>query len=436
MIPQPRLIVILLLLLIPFVAGIWIPVATTVGQYILVFLLVLLVVDLSLSSSFKHIKVERKVSEAMSVGVPNPVKLEIQNRNPQTVKLQLHDEPPQPSTIEGLPATVVLRPQRETDVTYHALPARRGKNSFGRLFLRMKSRFGFWLLFEERAIPQPVDIFPDIQTVRQVELLARQNRLAEAGVRMSRFLGRGSEFERLREYRRGDEYRSIDWKATARRRELISREYTVEKNQNLLFLLDCGRGMCNEVDNISHFDRALNSLILLSYVALRQGDTVGVLAFSNRLEQSVRPMRGKASLQKMVRQMYELQPRYESSDYALMAEQLRKRYRKRSLVILLTYAMDEVHLESISRQLRQIRSPHLMLTAFLMNEPLQARYEVVPENNLEAFQVAAAGEMIATQSKQLQRLRQSGLLVMESLPTQLSSRLINEYLDIKARHLL
>ncbi|MAT15334.1 MAG: hypothetical protein CMJ46_08705, partial [Planctomyces sp.] len=432
----PRLLALLVLLIIPFTVGIWLPTATTVGQIGLVFLLVLLVVDLSLSPSFKQIRIERSVSEAMSVGVPNPVKLNIQNRNGQKVELRLHDEPPEPSTLEGLPARIVLRPQRETSITYHALPERRGPNAFGRLFLRMRSRFGFWQLFEERVINQPVDIFPDIQTVRQVELLARQNRLAEAGVRMSRFLGRGSEFERLREYRRGDEYRSIDWKATARRRELISREYTVEKNQNLLFLIDCGRGMCNEVNNISHFDRALNSLILLSYVALRQGDSVGVLAFSNRLERSVRFMRGKASLQKLVRQIYDLQPRYESSDYALMAEQLRKRYRKRSLVVLLTYSMDEVHLETISRQLRQMRTPHLILTAFLMNEPLQARYEEIPDNHIEAFQVAAAGEMIATQSRQLMRLRQSGLLVLESLPTQLSTRLINEYLDIKARHLL
>ncbi|MEZ6049122.1 MAG: DUF58 domain-containing protein [Planctomycetaceae bacterium] len=436
MIPQPRLIILMLFFLLPFIVGIWLPEGTTIGRIGLVAFLVLVTFDYFLSSDFKKILVERSVSEAMSVGVPNPVKLIVQNRNPATIILQLHDEPPEPSTLEGLPVTIVLRPQRETSVSYHAIPARRGKNSFGRLFLRLSSRFGFWLLFEERVLEQPVDIFPDIQTVRQVELLARQNRLAEAGVRMSRFLGRGNEFERLREYRRGDEYRSIDWKATARRRELISREYTVEKNQNLLFLLDCGRGMCNEVDNISHFDRALNGLILLSYVALRQGDSVGVLAFSNKLEQSVRFMRGRASLQQLVRQTYELQPRYESSDYALMAEQLRKRYRKRSLVILLTYAMDEVHLETISRQLRELRTPHLILTAFLMNEPLQARYETIPETNLEAFQVAAAGEMIATQSRQLVRLRQSGLMVLESLPTQLSSRLINEYLEIKARHLL
>lgn len=249
-------------------------------------------------------------------------------------------------------------------------------------------------------------------------------------------MGRGNEFERLREYRRGDEFRSIDWKATARRQELVSREYTVEKNQNVIFLLDCGRGMCNEINNISHFDRALNSLILLSYVALRQGDSVGVIAFSNQLEQWVRPMRGKASLQKMVRQIYELQPRYESTDYALMAEQLNKRCRKRSLVILLTYAMDEVHLQTISQQLRKIRSPHLFLTAFLKNVPLQERYESIPATNLDAFQIAAAGEMLATQTRQIATLQQTGLLVLEASPQELSSRLINEYLEIKARHLL
>ena len=269
-----------------------------------------------------------------------------------------------------------------------------------------------------------------------VELLARHNRVAEVGVRLSQLRGRGTEFDRLREYRREDEYRSIDWKATARTRQLVSREYVVERNQNILFLLDCGRSMCNEFGGITHFDRALNAAILLSYVALRQGDTVTMLACSHRVERYVPTLRGATSMKSLVRQTFDLEPSQQATDYGLMAEQLRHRHRKRSLVVLLTHAIDEVHLESIGQTLRQLKYPHLVLGAFLKNVPLHERMTAIPRTDFEAFQVAAAADLIGAQSRRIAEFEQHGLLVIDALPDQLSSQLISRYLDIKARHLL
>ena len=194
--------------------------------------------------------------------------------------------------------------------------------------------------------------------------------------------------------------------------------------------------MCNELDGITHFDRALNAVILLSYVALRQGDTVGVLACSNRVERWVPPVRGAAAIQTLIRQTYDLEPNYNASDYSLMVEELRRRHRKRSLVIFVTHALDEVHMKSISQHLRQIRSPHLVLGAFLRNVPLHDRLNAIPQTDLEAFQIAAAAEMVATQSVQVAMLEKSGVLVVDTLPEKLSSQLISQYLEIKARHLL
>src|SRR5262249_1478096 len=154
--------------------------------------------------------------------------------------------------------------------------------------------------------------------VHGIELLARRNRAAESGLKLSRLRGRGSEFDRLREYRREDEFRHIDWKATARQQTLVSREYVVERNQNILIVIDAGRSMCNELEGITHLDRALNAAIVLSYVALRQGDNVGILAFSNQVERWVRPVRGTGGIQTIIRHTYDLAPRYEASDYRLM----------------------------------------------------------------------------------------------------------------------
>jgi uncharacterized protein (DUF58 family) len=393
-------------------------------------------VDLLLSSSLGRIELHRESADVMSVGARNAVRIWLTNRNARLVTVEFHDEPPLPCSTDGLPFEIAINPFRPTYRVYHVIPHHRGQNKFGDVYLRCRSRWGLWTLCDQRPMPQAVRIYPDIQAVHGMELLARKNRIAETGVKLSRLRGRGTEFERLRDYIREDEYRHIDWKATARHRRLISREYVVERNQNVLFLLDCGRSMCNAVDGISHLDRGLNAAIALSYVALRQGDNVGFLACSNKVERWVRPMRGTGAIQTLIRHTYDLEATYEASDYGLMVEELRHRFRKRSLVILLTHALDELHLKAISQHVRQLRTPHLVLGAFLRNVPLVQRLSTIPRTDVESFQVAAAAEMVLQQTHQIAELQRSGLLVLETPPDQLSAHLINQYLDIKARHLL
>ncbi|HLJ12807.1 MAG TPA: DUF58 domain-containing protein [Planctomycetaceae bacterium] len=393
-------------------------------------------VDLAVSPSLRKISVEREMSDVMSVGARNAVRIWLTNRNKRTVTVAFQDEPPQPCATDGLPFVVALAPLKARYRVYYVEPHHRGPTRYGDIHLRTRSRFGFWTFFDQRTADTPVKVYPDIQAVHGIELLARKNRVAETGLKLSRLRGRGTEFDRLREYRREDEFRHIDWKATARQQQLISREYVVERNQKILIVLDCGRSMCNELGGISHLDRALNAAIVLSYIALRQGDNVGMLAFSNRTERWVRPVRGAGAIQSIIRHTYDIEPRYEASDYSLMVEELRRRFRKRSLVVLLTHALDELHLGAISRHVRELRSPHLVLAAFLRNVPLYERMQSVPKSDVDAFQIAAAAEMVHMQTRQIAELNHSGLLVLDTLPEQLSADLISRYLDIKARHLL
>lgn len=435
---MPRLLLLYLFAaaMLPFALGtIW-PELGQAGVLICLLVFLFALVDLVLTPSLLTIDVHREVNEVLSVGASNSVKLWFNNRGAVPLKIHVHDEPPMPCQYTDLPFDIELLPNKHQFSIYHVEPHHRGKNRFRRVFLQMKSRFGLWTVYDERDIRQEIRIYPDIQSVRGVELLARRNRLAEAGIKMSRLRGRGTDFDRLREYRRGDEFRSIDWKATSRHQEIISREYVVEKNQNIIFLLDCGRSMCNADEGVTHFDRALNAAILLSYVALRQGDTVSLMACSNKVECWVPPIRDASSIQKLIRQVYDLEPIYEASDYQLMSEQLQLRYRKRSLVVVLTHALDEVHLEYLGNALRMMRWPHLVLSAFLRNVPLENRMNSIPESDREAFQIAAAAEIVSSQATQIAALQKSGLLVLDTLPENLSVNLISRYLDIKARQLL
>lgn len=434
--PRPRLLLLLFLAGLPLVVAPVAPLGGTLGVALTMLLATAAIVDLFRSPRLRDLEIARHCRDVLSVGAWNPITLVMRYNGPQSITVRIHDDVPQPSTYRDLPATVLIPPGKAVSHLYLVQPQQRGVNTFGSLYLQLVSPWGLWTLADERPAPMEVKSYPDIQSVQKVELLARQNRLSQAGVRLSRVRGRGTEFDRLREYRREDEYRQIDWKATARHQDLISREYVIERNQNILIVLDAGRSMCNERDGVSHFDRALNAALLLSYVALRQGDSVGCLVCSNRPERWARPVRGTAALQSLIGQLYDLQPVYEATDYQLLVEELRRRHRKRSLVILMTNALDELHLNTILGAARQLRTPHLVLAAFLKNVPLQERLLSVPETDLEAFQIAAAAEMVSAQETLLATTRQGGLLTIHTPPEQLSAQLINDYLEIKARHLL
>ncbi len=194
--------------------------------------------------------------------------------------------------------------------------------------------------------------------------------------------------------------------------------------------------MRNESDGISHLDFGLNAAIMLSYIALSQGDNVAFMAFSSRIERAVRPLRGKPGIQTIIRHTFDLEAREDASDYGLAVEDFMRWQRRRSLVILITHVMDEQHLDNITRYVRTLRSPHMLLCVFLHDVVLSSMAARVPDTDIEAFHVAAASELLAAQTRKVAELRDRGILVMESLPSQLSAQLINQYLDLKARHLM
>lgn len=418
------------------VAGVWFPRLSLAGLVANGVLALVAITDLYRMVRPEQIEILRETSDVLSVGAANPVVLRVLSRAPRPITIEITDEPPVPSRSEGLPFEATLTPQREVEATYHLYPQKRGPNQFRNVYFRYRSPLGLWSRNVKRKLVDDVRIYPDIRTVRRFDLLAKRNRLSEMGLKLWRLRGKEGEFERLREYRREDEMRHIDWSATAKHQKLISREYTTERNQNIVILLDCGRSMLNETDGISHLDRGLNAAIILSYIALGQGDNVSLVAFSNRLERYVGPVRGKTAIRSLIQKTYDLEARHEASDYGLACEDLLRRQKKRALVLLITYALDDQHLDAIGRYLRSLISSHLFLCVLLKDLPLVGLAERVPETDVEAYQVAAAAEMLAAQERRLSVLRARGIHATEVVPNELAAEVINHYLDVKARHLL
>ena len=436
MIPSRRLVLTAAILAMPLLlAGLNRSAADTALLLNLV-LVAVACVDLLISPSPNDVAIHREISEVLSVGASNPATLTVRNRTGLTLAITLHDDPGPLCEVDRLPQSVTVGPGKEETIHYSVKPSRRGASEMPAVHLRFPTRLGLWTRHQVRSLKTPIRIYPDIRAVYRYELMARQNRLSEIGVRMVRMPGQGREFERLREFRYGDEIRQIDWKATARQRQLISREFNVERNQNIVIMVDCGRFMRNETDGISYLDRALNSAIMLSYIALGQGDNVSLLAFSNKIERFIRPVRGKPGIQSILRSTYDIQASQNVSDYSLALEYLTTVQRKRALIVLITFVTDELQLRVIGESLKLRSLPYLPLCVLLQDVGLRQMADRIPESDLDAYHTAAAAQVLTGQSHEAASLREAGIMLIDTPPDLLTERLINEYLSIKARNLM
>lgn len=391
-------------------------------------------VDLVVSGSPDDIEIEREISDVLSVGTANPAKIILRSKCRLPLHVSVHEDAGYLCESERLPQSIDLAPWKENSVSYNVLPFKRGAATLNAVHIRFPTMLKLWTRHQVRQLETKVRIYPDIRAVYRYELMASRNRLAEIGVRVMRMPGQGREFERLREYRYGDEIRHIDWKATARQRELVTREFTVERNQNVVFMVDCGRFMRNETDGISYLDRALNSAIMLSYIALGQGDNVSLMAFSNKIERFVRPVRGKPGIQAILRSTYDIQASTAAADYNLALEYLSKMQRKRALVVLITFVTDETQLKIIGESLQLRSLPYLPMCVLLQDVGLRQMADQIPGTDAEAFHTAAAAQMLSGQAQQVAAMRENGVMMVETPPDLLTERLINEYLTIKMRN--
>lgn len=436
MMPTRRWIVLAMALVLPlFLAGVNRNIADAALLANLALLTVALV-DLWISPSPSVIGVQRHTSPVLSVATRNPVSLELRNSGRVALRVTVNDDPGPRCEASGLPQTVTLAAGEQRILDYAVNPLRRGENRIGPVYLKFPTRLGLWCRQEVRPAGSDVRVYPNIRAVHRYDLMAQKNRLAELGVRSIRMPGQGREFERLRDYRFGDEIRQIDWKSTARHRTLISREYNVERNQNIVLMVDCGRFMRNEMDGISYLDRALNAAIMLSWIALGQGDNVSLMAFSNRVERYIRPVRGKPGIQAILRSTYDIEVSRFAADYTLALEYLSRVQRNRALVLLITFVTDELQLDVIGESLRLPSMPWLPVCVLLQDVGLLEMAHRVPDGDVDAYHTAAAAQILTGQTAKAASLREAGVMILDAPPDLLTEQLINQYLSIKTRGLI
>jgi uncharacterized protein (DUF58 family) len=379
--------------------------------------------------------VTRQSPLVLSVGRANRIQLTVRSRSRRSLSVLVNDDLFEGSSAEGLPARVLLGPFATDSVDYFITPTRRGAYELGNHYVRYPSLLGLWQRQVRHEASQPVRVYPDWQQLRTFELMARQNREYEL-VRATRRRGGETEFARLRDYSRDDEYRSIDWKATARRQKLTSREYQLESNQEILFVLDGGRLMTAEVQGLTQFDHALNAALMLGHVAVRTGDQVGLLAFDDVLRAFVAPTRGRGANSRLIQAAYDLHPRLVESDYEGAFQRLALRQRKRALVVIFTQVLDDAVKTTLLTQCRELSRSHLPLVVPFRDVDVEALLGPQLERRSELYMQAAAAELLSWRSSFIRDLRHGGALVLDVAPRELTPRLINFYFEIKSRHWL
>jgi uncharacterized protein (DUF58 family) len=382
------------------------------------------------------VDVQRSVHRVFSVGRFNPVTLRLRSRATKTLTVEVTDDVFDEADVEGLPARLTLRAGAGAALTYRVRPLRRGAHMLGAHTIRYPTPFGLWSRQIRIDARDGVQVYPDVQAVRAYELLARQDR-THALVRATRRVGGDSEFERLREYTRDDEYRAIDWKATARRQKLISRQYQLERNQNLMLMLGAGRSMSTESAGLPLFDHALNASLLLAHVATRGGDRVGLMAFSDRVEAFIAPMGGRRAVQRIVQATYDVHPSLVESDHETAFTRLAGRLRQRTLLVVFTQVVDDVSADALHRFLRGLLPRHLPVVVLLRDPDLESMALVRERDADDMLYVrAAAAELLGWRDRLVRRLRHLGAHVLDVEPHELTVSLLNRYLEIKVRHLL
>lgn len=395
-----------------------------------------MLVDLGSLPRQRDFTVRRELSRVASIQKSHRVTLTLSNQSSRRYLVWLRDDVPADFTAKPEQAAIAMAPQSRAFLEYELFAQRRGAFAMKQVYLRVRSRFGVWQRLLTYDLPATINVYPDMKQLAEYAVLARTNRLAMLGVRRTRKVGQDNEFERLRDYSPDDNYKHIDWRATARRNRLTVKDYQVNQSQRIIFMLDCGRMMTNECQGISLLDHALNSMLMLSHVALRQGDSVGLICFSDEVHSYVPPRGGMGQMNQLIHASFDRFPKLVESRYDEAFLYLASRCKKRSLVVLVSNLIDEVNSHQLHQYLSSIVGRHLPLGVLLRDHSI---FDAADEESPKAdrlYQAAAASEMLIWRHQVLTDLQHKGVLCLDVFPEQMTAPLVNQYLEIKARHLL
>jgi len=398
--------------------------------------LAMLAADAALGPGGAALAIRRRPIPPLALGRAATIEYDVRNRAQLAIRVAIFE--PAIEILTFASDSVQLRVPARTEVSAHLalVPRERGRAHFGALYAWVENDIG--LLRRRFRIDADEDarVFPDLSAVETSGKLARRNTLIEAGLRRLRQRGSGHEFESLRDYVPGDGFRFIDWKATARRGRMTVAQYDVERSQNVIVALDCGRLMTPRIGSARKLDYALTAALSVARIAQAASDNVGLIAFAAKPILDIAPRRGAAHVNALARASYDLQPRFEEPDYETVFTELRRRHAKRSLVILFTDIFDPVTSAAVLAGLGTLVPRHVAMCVLMNDAAIEAALDAPPTTVHDAFRTSVAMTLADERAKSIAILRGRGIIVVDVPAPKLTVALMDAYLDVKARGLV
>ena len=385
--------------------------------------------DAMLLAALPTPRVSRQLAAVMPVGIEQDVTLRLRPSGSQDLRLEIHDGHPGNWDVRDLPRDVRLPAGSETRLSYRIRPSLRGTFAFAGCDLRVHSPWRMWRGLRRVMVHDEVRVYPNFAPLAKLAWVGAERASHVVGAHLQRRRGEGTEFQQLREYRIGDALRQIDWKASQRARRWISRDYQTERNQHVMLLLDTGRRMLARDGTLTHFDHVLDAALLLAYIALRQGDAVGLLTTSDDLRY-LAPHRGIGTIDTMLNAVFDLAAQPVATDYLEAARQLQARQPRRSLVLVLTNVRDE-DIGDLLIAVRLLKRRHIVCVASLREDVLDRAMQTQVVAMEDAIKVTATLAYLEKRRQTHAVLRSEGIDVLDVTCTELPAALVQHYLAVK-----
>ena len=411
-------------------ASTWVPNGMTMSLVLTLVLTCAVLADIVLIPR-ETLRVKRSVPPVLRQSQLFQVELTLFNQSETPSSFEIVDSPPVVFTGSAKLIVIRMAPKQEVKQTYTLKSFQRGSFSFGAVFYRITGPLGLIQRQAKIDLPQPVMVLPDMTGEGSRDLQLALAGAMQTGRRQSPRRGEGREFESLREHQRDDDFRHIDWKATAKRGKLISRQYETERDQRLMILLDTGRLMSPRIGSYRKLDYAINASVHLAQIALHKGDLVGYAIFNDELRAFAEPKKGQAQMSHLVQNLTSLQATRLESDYAAVFHHVLRRCSRRTLIVCFTDLGDPQSANSLLQAALPLIPRHLPVIVTVSNSEVLGVIRKDPENEFEVYRHVAALEIWNDYQRTLRGLTSRGVATVSVPAQELSTAAINEYLRIK-----
>lgn len=426
-----------LVLVIVFVIGFFSPLFFILAKLGLNLFVILVLIDLLILYRVKNgIEAKRELPDRFSNGDQNPVLIKLKNNYSINVNLSLIDEVPLQFQKRDFSINISVAKNQATSTTYSLRPVTRGEYLFGKLNVFVRSPLG---LIEKRYRfddGQSVPVYPSFLQLKNLELLSFAQMQNLLGLKTIRRVGNNREFEQVRDYIEGDDTRTLNWKATAKRSRLMVNQYRDEREQHVYCIIDMGRSMKMPFNGMSLLDYAINSSLAVSKVVLKNYDKIGLITYSNKVHTVIRSDNGNKQMRTLMDGLYKQQTDFKESSLEILYPFIRQRITQRSLMILFTN-FESIY--SIQRQMsivKKLAQNHLVLLIAFENVEMSNLIKKEADGLGSVYLKTIAQKFIYEKRIFMSELNQGGVLSLLTGPDQLSVNAINKYLEVKARGLL